>query len=119
MFLLTDLTEKGYLQIKKDREALSERINQIQLLINEMDLALPFLRAIYEPEVKIEKNENHGVFYARATIPASANSEKLLIKLNIGKITSYKYGEKDPKLIERANEVVRGYIRDSFPLHFK
>jgi hypothetical protein len=84
-----------------------------------MDLALPFLRAIYEPEVKIEKNEKLGVFYARATIPASANSEKLLIKLNIGKITSYKYGEKDSKLVERANEVVRGYIRNSFPLHFK
>lgn len=119
MFLLTDLTRTGYLQIKKDREGLSERMNQLQLLINEMDLALPFLRAIYEPEVKITKNENQGVFYARATIPASATSEKLLIKLNIGKIATYKYGEKDPKLIERANEVVNQYIRNSFPLHFK
>lgn len=119
MFLLTDLTEKGYLQIKKDREALSERINQLQLLINEMDLALPFLRAIYEPEVKITRNETQGVFYAKTIIPASGKSEKLIITLSIGRISSYKYGEKDPKLIEKANEVVRRYIRNSFPLHFK
>ena len=119
MFLLSDLTKTGYLQIKKDRESLLERINQLQLLVNEMDLALPFLSAIYEPVIKITRNEKDGFFYARTTIPAVNKREKLLIKLSVGKISQYKYGEKDPKLIERANQVISDYIKNSFPLHFK
>ena len=119
MFLLSDLTEKGYLQIKKDRELLIGRISQLQGLVDEMDLALPFLKSIYEPEIKIKSNEKDGFFYAWSVIPASANNEKLVIKLRIGKISDYKYGEKDPSLVERGNELVRQYIRNSFPLHFK
>ena len=34
MFLLTDLTETGYLQIKKDRELLVEKMNGLQVLID-------------------------------------------------------------------------------------
>jgi len=120
MFLLTDLTETGYLQIKKDRALLVDKIQGLQTLVEEIDLALPFLESIYEPNVKISRDEKSGFFFARATVPANTKGgEKLLIKVMIGKITDYNYGEKDPQLIERANNAVKQHIRNSFPLHFK
>ena len=117
MFLLTDLTETGYLQIKKDRELLVEKMNGLQVLIDEIDLALPFLQSIYEPVFKISKYDRIGFYLARTTIPFN-NGEKLRIVVKVGTIDRYKMLD-DPALIRDAKRKIVEKIKQEFPLHFK
>jgi len=117
MFLLTDLTETGYLQIKKDRELLVEKMNGLQVLIDEIDLALPFLHSIYEPEFKIARDERVGFYLAKTTIPFNKGG-KLRIVVKVGTIDRYKMLD-DPALIRDAKKKIEEKIKQEFPLHFK
>jgi hypothetical protein len=81
MFVLTDLTYDGYLQIKKDREQLFSKILQYQALLDEFDLALPFLSAIYEPKIRIEFKENINHYVAKTTIPFNGGKISILEKI--------------------------------------
>lgn len=116
MFLLTDLTKTGYLQIKKDRDLLVEKMKGIQTLIEEIDLALPFLQSIYEPEIKIVKNEKLGFYTASCRIPYNGDYFRILIK--VAPISRYKMKE-DPALLKEANRKVMDKIKSHFPEHFK
>ena len=82
MFVLNNLTKAGYLQIKKDKEELSKRIQQYQTLVDEFDLALPFLEAIYEPKITIEFNDKIAFYVAKTSIPF--NGKDLLISDKLG-----------------------------------
>ena len=117
MFLLTDLTETGYLQIKKDRAVLVEKINGLQALVNEIDLALPFLQSIYEPEIKISRDDRHGYFIARASVPFN-DGGKFRISVKVATLDQYKMID-DPALIRKAVKKVKEEIKQEFPLHFK
>jgi hypothetical protein len=116
MFLLTDLTKIGYLQIKKDRDLLVEKMKGIQTLVEEIDLALPFLQSIYEPEIKIAKNDRIGFYTASCRIPYNQDFVKVYIK--VAPITKYKMKD-DPALIEEAHNKVMKRIKAHFPNHFK
>ena len=116
MFLLTDLTKTGYFQIKKDRDLLVEKMKGIQTLVEEIDLALPFLQAIYEPEIKIVKNDKLGFYTASCRIPY--NDGYIRINIKVAPISRYKMKE-DPALLKEANRKVMDKIKSHFPEHFK
>jgi hypothetical protein len=116
MFLLTDLTKTGYLQIKKDRDLLVDKIKGIQILVDEIDLALPFLQSIYEPEIKIAKNDRIGFYTASCRIPYNQDFVKVYIK--VAPITKFKMKD-DPALMKEAHKKIMDRIRAQFPIHFK
>jgi hypothetical protein len=116
MFVLNNLTQVGYLQIKKDKEELLKKIQQYQTLVDEFDLALPFLEAIYEPKITIEFNEKISFYVAKTSIPF--NGKNLLISEKLGGKIEFS-GENDPTLIERAERKIKSKIRKQFPLHFE
>jgi hypothetical protein len=116
MFLLTDLTKIGYLQIKKDRDLLVEKMKGIQILVDEIDLALPFLQSIYEPEIKVAKLENIGFYTASCKIPY--NQSFVRIQVRVAPISKYKMKD-DPALMKEAYNKVMKRIKAHFPNHFK
>jgi hypothetical protein len=116
MFLLTDLTKTGYLQIKKDRDLLVEKMKGIQTLVEEIDLALPFLQSIYEPEIKVSKHENIGFYTARCKIPYNQNF--IRIEVRVAPISKFKMKD-DPALMKEAQDKVMKRIKAHFPNHFK
>lgn len=116
MFVLNNLTQDGYFQIKKDKEELLKRIQQYQTLVDEFDLALPFLEAIYEPKITIEFNEKIQHYVAKTSIPY--NDGKISISDKLGGKMEF-VGDSDPKLIERAERKIKSKIRKQFPIHFQ
>jgi hypothetical protein len=116
MFLLTDLTRTGYLQIKKDRDLLVDKIKGIQTLVDEIDLAIPFLQSIYEPEIKVVKNERLGFYTASCKIPY--NQDFVRINIKVAPVSKYKMKD-DPALITEAHKKIMDRIRAQFPTHFK
>lgn len=113
MFLLTELTKTGYLQIKNDREILLNKIQQYQSMVDEFDLALPFLEAIYEPKVKCFKRMDS--YEGIAFVPF--NSEQIKIRVRIK--DDYYSGNEDPKLLDVAETLIKEKIKEQFPNHFK
>ena len=51
--LLTNLSEAGYLQLKKDRGSVSDKIKELESIQNHFDLALESLESIYNPQIDI------------------------------------------------------------------
>jgi hypothetical protein len=117
MFLLTDLSKVGYEQIKKDRQALTDKVKQLEILIEEIDLALPYLEAIYDPKIRISKDERRGVFVAWTSIPF--NETRLRITVTLGKIEKYPKGIESIELIDLSRNMINAKIREEFPQHFR
>ncbi len=117
MFLLTDLSKVGYEQIKKDRQALTDKVKQLEILIEEIDLALPYLEAIYDPKIRISKDERRGVFVAWTSIPF--NETRLKITVNLGKIEKYPKGIESIELVDLSRKMINAKIREEFPQHFR
>jgi hypothetical protein len=116
MFLLTDLTEEGYLQIKKDKEKLIRKIQEYQMIISEFDLALPFLSAIYEPKIIIRKVADR-YYEGLSFIPV--NGEKIRIRVQLNKEQSSKFiDNEDNELKELLEKMVIAEIQEQFPTHF-
>jgi hypothetical protein len=119
MFVLNNLSEAGYLQIKKDKEQLIKKIQQYQALVDEFDLALPFLTAIYEPTIKLSfEGVNKEILMARTSIPMN-DGEKRIIRARVGSKDDFPMGEKDNKAVLRATEIIKYRIKKEFPLHFE
>jgi hypothetical protein len=115
MILLTDLTKSGYLKMKSDREILEKKIFNIQTIIDEFDLALPFLESIYEPKVSIFYQDNIGFYVATVVVPYQG--EDLNIVCKVGTKTQFD-GDEDPNLLKKAHSMIEGKITEMFPLHF-
>ena len=115
MFLLTDLTEAGFHQIRNDRNALAEKIKQYQVIVDEFDTVLPFLEALYEPKIELSFKENIGHYIASTSIPYQGKSIHLSCKLG----TKDDFTEIDnPKLLDKAKSKIQIEIARKFPLHF-
>jgi hypothetical protein len=115
MFLLTDLTHRGYLQIKKDRDLLDKKIKGLQVLVEEIDLALPFLESIYDPTIKIKKDEKRGYYIASSKIPY--NGDPIRINITVAPISKFK-SVGDKTLQDLAEKKVKERIKTLFPNHF-
>jgi hypothetical protein len=117
MFLLNDLTEKGYLHLKSERKDIVKKIEQLQSLLDEFDLALPYLESIFQPKIRISKDMRRGIYIARTSIPFS-DTETLRLTVKVCSLDKYKE-DSDPKLLDEAQNVMREKIKGEFPLHFK
>jgi hypothetical protein len=117
MFLLTNLTEKGYLHLKSERKDIVKKIEQLQSLLDEFDLALPYLESIFQPKIKISKDINRGIYIARTSIPFS-DKETLRLTVKVCSLNKYKE-DSDPKLLDEAQKIMRERIKEEFPQHFK
>ena len=116
MFLLTDLSEEGYLQIKKDKGLLERKIQEYQSLINEFDLALPFLSAIYEPKIIVRKildKRYEGLTF----IPFNGEKNRIRVQLNNEQSSRFIDNE-DPELMELLEKMIKAKIKEQFPTHF-
>ena len=116
MFVLTNLSKSGYLQIKSDRELLSKKIQQNQSLLDEIDLALPFLKSIYEPKISIQFRDQIQQYIASTKI--IFNGENINIEEKLGSKTDFN-GKDDSALIEKAEVQINNRIKNQFPLHFQ
>ena len=117
MFLLTDLTEKGYLQIKSERSDILVKIQKLQSLLDEFDLALPYLDSIFQPKIVLSKDLRIGKYIARTSIPFSTK-EKVRLTVFVCSIDKY-IDISDPKLLSEAQDIMRAKIKKEFPQHFK
>ena len=79
MFVLTDLTKSGFQQIRNDRKLIAAKIKHYQALMDEFDAVIPFLEAIYEPNINIDFKENIPEWNTEGT---SAPKEMILITEN-------------------------------------
>ena len=68
MLLLNNLNERGYNQLKKDRDILIKEIDQLNSILSQFDLAYPYLSSIYDPKVEIKLNEGKYFGYIRLTV---------------------------------------------------
>jgi len=119
MFVLTDLSYEGYLQIKKDKELLMKKIQQHQALVDEFNLAIPFLEAIYEPKIKFSfGGSDNQILNAYAYIPMN-DGKKRSIRVTVGKSKDYPLGEKDFNAQKRGRDLIKDKIKMEFPLHFE
>ncbi len=115
MFLLTDLTEAGFHQIRNDRNALAEKIKQYQVIVDEFDTVLPFLEALYEPKIELSFKENIGHYVAKVSIPYQG--KRIHLNCKLGMKSSFS-GLDDPKLLDKAKSKIQIEIARKFPLHF-
>jgi hypothetical protein len=115
MFLLTDLTEDGFRQIRNDRDELLKKIRHYQDIVDEFETVIPFLEAIYEPKVEITFNDKIQFYVAKCSVPYQGKKVHLNIKL--GKKDMFD-GFEDPKLIESAQSKIKKELERQFPLHF-
>jgi hypothetical protein len=119
MFVLRDLTYDGYLQIKKDKELLIKKIQQHQALVDEFNLALPFLEAIYEPKIKFSfVGRDKQILIAYAHIPIN-DGKKYTIRVTVGNSKDYPLGEKDFNAQKKGRDLIKDAIKNKFPLHFQ
>jgi hypothetical protein len=117
MFLLKNLTRTGYDQIKKDRDELINKIKAINILVSEIELALPYLESIFEPKIKIYVLKSQGVYRVSCNI---IPNDGVRIRLDVKVATLADYDDiNDPKLILLAQQKIKKKIKSSFPQHFK
>jgi hypothetical protein len=117
MFLLKNLTRTGYDQIKKDRDELINKIEAINILVSEIELALPYLESIFEPKIKIYVTKPQGVYRVSCNI---IPNDGVRIRLDVKVATLADYDDiNDPKLILLAQQKIKKKIKSSFPQHFK
>jgi hypothetical protein len=116
MFFLSNLSKSGYIQIKTDRDAIAQKIEQNQVLLDEIDAVLPFLESLYEPNITIKFNNLTNLFIASTTIKFNNQTIKIQEKLG-GKMDFQDIH--DSKLIELANRKINNRIKNQFPLHFQ
>jgi hypothetical protein len=113
MLLLSNLSEEGFLQLKKDREAVMEKIKELNRILNQFDLALPSLQTIYDPFVEIY--EVNSEYWGKITINHPDLDEAKIIDFQIGEIKSLNNNE---VLQQESKLKAREEIKKIFPLYF-
>ena len=111
--LLTNLSEAGYLHLKKDRESISDKIKQLESILIHFDLALESLESVYEPQVDIYEINNE--YWGRMIINhPDLNGEKS-VEFLIGDIKT----NLDTETIQTlAKQKARDEVKKLFPLYF-
>jgi hypothetical protein len=111
--LLTNLSEAGYLQLKKDRESISDNIKQLESIIDHFDLALESLESIYNPQVDIYKLNTE--YWGRMVINHPDLNEDNSIEFLIGDIKT----NSDPENLKTlSKQKARDEVKKLYPLYF-
>lgn len=111
--LLSNLSETGYLQLKKDRESILNKIKELESILIHFDFTLESLEGIYNPHVEIYKVNND--FWGRIVLKHPDLIEDKLIEFFICEIKTNSV----PATVEiLSKQKVREEIKKIFPLYF-
>ena len=111
--LLTNLSEAGYLQLKKDRGSVSDKIKELESIQNHFDLALNSLESIYDPQIEIY--EVNKEFWGRIIINHPDIKEDKSVEFLIGDIKTNSDSE---SLKTLSKEKARDEVKKLYPLYF-
>ena len=119
MAIFSDLNEVAFLQIKKDREILKRKLNEIQGLLNDLDVAYVHLSGVYEPEIVISVEDFNGKrkFTGRLEVRHPDSNQNIGLDFTIGDEKDYK-GINDQNLIHDSKRIAREQIKKTFPIYF-
>lgn len=113
MLLLANLSEQGYLLLKKDREEVLEKIKELNRILNQFDLVLPSMESIYNPHIDVYEIKTE--YWGRIIIKHPDLEEDKLIEFLIGDIKTYS----DPETLKTSSkEKARDEVKMLFPLYF-
>jgi len=118
-FGFIDISEIRYRNLKKEREDIQLKINN---LINELSASnreFTILKAIYEPDIKIIEVNNKTMghrYIGRVNMPAEYEF-KGPITISIGKVIDFK-SKDDPRIYELAREKLITRMKKEFPLFY-
>jgi hypothetical protein len=111
--LLTNLSEAGYLQLKKDRESVSDKIKELESIQNHFDIALESLESIYDPQIEIY--EVNKEFWGRIIINHPDLKEDKSVEFLIGDIKT----NSDPETLKTlSKQKARDEVKKLYPLYF-
>ena len=111
--LLTNLSEAGYLQLKKDRGSVSDKIKELESIQNHFDLALESLESIYNPQIDIY--EVNIEYWGRMVINHPDLNEDNSIEFLIGDIKT----NSDPENLKTlSKQKARDEVKKLYPLYF-
>ena len=117
MFLLNNLNEAGFLKLKEDRIILMGKIKHLQSILNQFDLAYPFLSSIFEPEVKIKYNKTKDRYIGLFKVNHPNFDKPISDYVLLGYSKQYK-GIEDPQLLIDGAKKTRKKIQNLFPEMF-
>ena len=111
--LLTNLSEAGYLQLKKDRGSVSDKIKELESIQNHFDLALESLESIYNPQIDIY--EVNIEYWGKMVINHPDLKEDKSVEFLIGDIKTIS----DPESLKTlSKQKARDEIKKLYPLYF-
>jgi hypothetical protein len=111
--LLTNLSEAGYLQLKKDRGSVSDKIKELESIQNHFDLALESLESIYNPQIDIY--EVNIEYWGRILIKHPDLNEDNSVEFLIGDIKTIS----DPEYLKTlSKQKARDEVKKLYPLYF-
>ena len=111
--LLTNLSEAGYLQLKKDRGFVSDKIKELESIQNHFDLALESLESIYNPQIDIY--EVNIEYWGRMVLNHPDLKEDKSVEFLIGDIKT----NSDPETLKSlSKEKARDEVKKLYPLYF-
>jgi hypothetical protein len=113
MHLLANLSEQGYLILKKDRDDVLKQIKALNRILNQFDLVLPSLESMYEPHIDIYEIKTD--YWGRIRIKHPDLAEDKSIEFLIGDIKT----NSDPETLKSlSKEKARDEVKKMFPLYF-
>ena len=116
MALGVNFSKDGYLQLKKDRDVLIQKISELQSVLDDFNFAYPFLESLFEPNViTYIKDEN---YYGELNIPLPYVEDPMKLEFEIGSVSDYS-GDKDHKLIDDFKRKSEEVLRTKFPINFQ
>ena len=121
MGLLISLNQTGYDNLKSDRQAVLEKIEELKFVLKELEPAYQHLKHFYEPKVKIfkfEQRDGKEVFKGKINIFLPGKQMRRTITFTIDDVDYYEDGKYD-WLIEKANEMARETLKKKFPTYFE
>jgi hypothetical protein len=120
MGLLITLNEEGYQTLKKDREVIKNKIQELELVLNHLEPAYQQLQPFYEPEIKISigKFRDKEMYFGKLVIVTPDNEIRDIIDFRIDFIDKYT-GIKDETLLEDAERKARVYLSKKYPTYFE
>ncbi len=118
MLLLNNLNERGYNQLKKDRDILIKEIEQLNSILSQFDLAYPFLSSIFEPEIEIKYHKTNDIYAGYFKIEHPNFDIPIFKSVTLGSSKRYN-GIKDPQLLIDGRTRARKMIQKLFPEMFE
>jgi hypothetical protein len=113
MLLLSNLSEEGYLQLKKDRESVYEKIKELHRVLAHFDASLSSMSTIYDPNIDVyEANE---FYFGRFKIKHPDIENEVGVDYKIGLIKEFL---DDDTLKRVSKEKAREEVKKMFPLYF-